>query len=172
MARPVANQRALAAKQANARRLKGRPPKGRGSMGLVVGTLSLVLLAGFALPTCVLFVAGMLPSGVAMVVDRHPRKFLAISVSIMNLAGVLPVAIKLWTGVNTMVGLTALLANVFVWLAFYGAAGVGWLLHFGMPIIATAVLKKSLANRRKALGTFQQKLVEEWGEEVMMPGEE
>jgi hypothetical protein len=143
-----------------------RQAKPRRGTRLVIGGASLVVLAAFALPTSVLMLAGMIPAGVAAIVDRHPRKLLARTVATMNFAGVMPFAIKLWVGVNSMTGLASLLASPFSWLAFYGAAGIGWLLYLGAPAVTTLLMRQSLVTRRETLETLQRNLIKEWGEEI------
>jgi hypothetical protein len=147
---------------------KGRP-KGQKSVGVVrlfLSGLAFIGLATFAAPTCVLMLVGMVPSIVAYVVDREERPTLAFTIAPLNLAGLMPYLLQLWTGRDTMPTVVHLLTDVYVWLVIYLAAGVGWLLYLGMPTIVAVVLERSLNSRRARLRQVQEKLRTDWGAEV------
>ena len=95
--------------EAQARRLALRrsrlpsPKKGGGGgVQLFLLGLGFIGMAVFAAPTCVLLVFGMVPSIVAYVVDRGKRPMQAFTIAPLNLAGLMPYLLELWTGHDQM----------------------------------------------------------------------
>lgn len=150
-----------------------RPQKrgGSASKGLMIALLLmfLALAAGLFLPTSVLLITGMIPTFVALLVDQDPDKYAAITVAPVNFCGILPSAIALWSGENTLPQALRLLSEPVNWLTMYGAAAIGWMLFFAIPpIIATFVVRRHEGEISR-LTEHQEKLAEEWGAEVAGP---
>jgi hypothetical protein len=148
--------------------LPGREkPKRRVSRaGLVVLALFSIPAALLFLPTTLLLAIGMVPTLVALVVDRDPEKYAAITVGPINFCGVLPSAISLWQAGHEMSQAVALLAEPLNWLIMYGAAAAGWMIYFTLPPAVAAFLAHRNESEIKSLTEHQEKLVEEWGPEV------
>jgi hypothetical protein len=167
----LVDARTRAAKARTAGRPNARPsrPTGQKSVGVVrlfLAGLAFIGLATFAAPTCVLMLVGMVPTIVAYVVDREQRPTLAFTIAPLNLAGLMPYLLTLWTGRDTMPTVVHLLTDVYVWLVIYLAAGAGWLLYLGMPTIVAVLLQRSLNSRKNRLVSVQAKLRADWGAEV------
>jgi hypothetical protein len=170
---PAIVPRQAAAPEASARRAAmrraKRPPakkSGGGGLRLFMLGLGFIGMAVFAAPTCVLVLFGMVPSIVAYVVDRGKRPMQAFTIAPLNLAGLMPYLLELWTGHDQMPTVVHLLTNVYVWLVIYLSAGAGWLVFLGMPQIVTFVLQRSLDSRKEKLKALQSKLRADWGAEV------
>lgn len=161
-----------ATNDATRRRVRRPPPKksggGSSSFQLFVLGLGFIGMAVFAAPTCVLLVFGMVPSIVAYVVDRGKRPMQAFTIAPMNLAGLMPYLMQLWTGGgrDQMPTVVHLLTDVYVWLVIYLAAGAGWLIFLGMPRLVVLVLQSSLDRRKAKLKELQSKLKVDWGPQV------
>lgn len=141
--------------------------KRRGNRGIL--TLSVVLLTAMAvtaLPLCILFLVGLPPTAVAIIVDRHQRRYLARTVGAMNLSGVLPSAFRLWEAGLSFPSLGHVVGNPYAWLLMYGAAGLGWLLYFGMPRLVGLIVEIRAEDQKRQLEARVKALVTEWGEEV------
>lgn len=158
------------ARRAAARRARVPSPKKGGGGGsgfqLFVLGLAFIGMAVFAAPTCVLLVFGMVPSIVAYVVDRGKRPMQAFTIAPLNLAGLMPYLLELWTGHDQMPTVVHLLTNVYVWLVIYLSAGAGWLVFLAMPHVVTFVLQRSLDGRKGKLKELQSKLRADWGSQV------
>lgn len=137
-----------------------------GVIGLFLGSVLLLWLTITALPVAVLLALGMIPSMVAYTVDDTPRRGLTFTVGPLNFAGAAPFCIALWFGTDTVQALGQYVGSAWVWLAMYAAAGAGWLLHLGMPLLIRVTLERSIAARRKRLLQIQSRLRAEWGDEV------
>jgi hypothetical protein len=141
----------------------------KGGGGGIVATLAVIVftvLGVTATPLCILLVAGLLPTGAAALIDRHRSRYLARAVGAMNLAGIFPAALRLWEAGLTFSALHATLASPYTWLAMYGAAGIGWLLHLGMPPVVRVLVDYRADEMKHRLEARAKTLVEEWGEEV------
>ena len=157
---------AQARRKAARRSLRPPPKKSGGGFQLFVLGLAFIGMAVFAAPTCVLVVFGMVPSIVAYVVDRGKRPMQAFTIAPLNLAGLMPYLLELWTGRDQMPTVVHLLTNVYVWLVIYLAAGAGWLIFLGMPQLVSFVLQRSLDSRKGKLKELQSKLRADWGAQV------
>lgn len=157
MARKAA---AKAVAKANAKQA-GRGGKSA-TIYIVIGTV----LAVTALPLCILFVVGMVPTIVAALVDRHQARYLARAVASMNLAGLVQPFLAIWhIGIN-LASTEHVLSDPHSWLSMYGAAAIGWLLTLGMPSITRGIVDVHADQAQRNLRERAEYLVKEWGDEV------
>jgi hypothetical protein len=166
-ARPAAKP--AAPRKPGASRQRGAKVPGRRNTGSAAITLTVIVasvLALTALPLCLMLLAGLLPTGVAVVVDRHRRRYLARTVGAMNLAGVAPGALRMWEGGIDFTSLQQVIESPMNWLIMYGAAGIGWVLYFCVPPIVAMVVEVKVDETKRRLEGRAKVLVEEWGEEV------
>ena len=126
----------------------------------------LVLLTAFSLPSLIVLTVGLLPTGVAFIVDRSDQKTGTFCVGGMNLCGVVPYVMKLWTGKHTTSAATEIISDVLSLLVMYAAAGFGWILFLAIPPVVATFLSVIAQSRVKALRASQQEIVNEWGPEV------
>lgn len=131
-------------------------------------TYIVVSLAGaiFLFGTFIVLMVMMLPTVVAFFVDRSPKKYLARCVGSINVCGTLPGLLDLWLQGQTVAAAGAILSDVFYWLYAYGAAALGWALFTGVPSLIASYVSVKAQRRVAEMRAKQQKLVEEWGEEV------
>ncbi len=146
-----------------ARRAQAVKKGGFGGGKLMIGALAAAALAVSALPLCALFAAGMLPSAVAAVVDRHRLRYLTTSVALLNLGGmVVPVFALLKSGL-TLDGAMRVLSDQQNWLIMYGAAGIGWIVFTAMPVVARVIIDFRAEREEHRLVRRVEQLVAEWG---------
>ena len=119
-----------------------------------------------ALPTVILLTVGMVPTIVAYIIDRHPMKYTSRTVGYLNFCGCLPYALRLWTGDHSVDAVIAILVDPFAWFAMYGAAAVGWLIHYATPPVVAAWMAVNHEIRQQALKSRQTELMNEWGNTV------
>lgn len=151
-----------------ARPVKAKRPRRKGVFLPLFGA---VLVAIALLPTTIVLAAGMLPTLVAWIVDRDDEKYAPITVGVMNLCGVLPGLLELWTSGHRIGTATDLIMDPYVLLWAFGAASVGWAIHMGIPPIVGMWHGWRTKNRIAELEDRQRQLVEEWGREIMDQGE-
>ena len=168
-AKPAAKLPAKLALKPGAKAM-GRPParkrRGNGGAILTLAIIGITALAVVALPIGILLIAGLPPTAVAVVVDRHAKRYLARTVGAMNLAGVLPSALHMWEAGISFSSLGDAISNPYTWLVMYGAAGIGWLLYFGVPPVVGMVIEVRADDQKRRLEARAKTLVDEWGEEV------
>lgn len=122
-----------------------------------------------SLPTVMVFFFGMLPTIVAWIVDRSKEKYATFCVMGMNLSGVFPSLLDLWSGSHTIAGASEILTDVFSLVVMYGSASFGWMLYTAMPPMVASVLNVMAQRKVSLLRAQQRKLIEEWGEAVSRP---
>jgi hypothetical protein len=120
-----------------------------------VGTSTLLLLA-----------VGMLPTIVAVMIDRSRDKLAAVTVGPLNFAALLVPLTQLWLGANDMTQALAILSRPSTGVIVYGAAGAGWLLYFLVPPVVAKALVSSRQQRIAKLTAEQKALADLWGEDV------
>lgn len=114
----------------------------------------------------IFFLAGMLPTIVARMVDRTKRKYYFSIVMGFNLAGVVPFMADLWRSDNSAAAVESMFADPYVWLVMYGMAAIGWVLIFTSPEAAMKVVRVLNQGKVQALEKEQRELLEEWGPEL------
>ncbi len=108
----------------------------------------------------------MIPTLVAMVIDKHPQKTAWLTVGGMNLAGTIPAWMTLFDMGHTTPAAFQLIAEPMTVIMSYGGAAVGWLLYHNItPVVAGIILGRN-ERRLKAIDLRQKELVKKWGSEV------
>lgn len=146
------------------KRARGRSGSAKKNALFIVCAVLGILVA--ALPTVIVLCIGMIPTVVAYIIDTTPGRYATKCVAGLNIAGVVPFLDRLWMSTNDVYSAIGIVTDVFAWLAFYVASGIGWLLFMSLPGIV-ASLKTYNATRR--VNSLRERLVEleqEWGSEV------
>lgn len=123
-------------------------------------------LAAFLSPTLCLVGLGMLPTLAAYIAERARQKSPAFTVGFLNLSGCLPLVVELWSRGQTFDAIGPMMHFGIGWLSAYGAAAIGWLLHFVTPPLVASYLGVASRTRIAMLRNGQKHLIEAWGEEV------
>lgn len=143
-------------------RQSGRAGRKSGKGGLIIAVVLLVAIGAVMASTTAVLLLGMIPTVVATIVDRDEDKLAAMTVGALNASGVIPYLLDLWRDGSLM----GVLGDPMAWLVMYGAAAIGWGVHFGIPPMIAAVIAYRNDQRIADLRKVQLALVEEWGSEV------
>ena len=130
------------------------------------GCAVLTLLAIISLPTLIVFIPGMLPTGVARICDRTKQRYATLCVGGLNICGVFPFIMKLWTDNHSIAAATNTISDLFALLVMYSAASFGWLIFLAVPPVVSTFLEVLAQRRINILRGKQQSTAEEWGPEV------
>ena len=130
------------------------------------GSTVLTLLAIISLPTLIIFIPGMLPTGVARICDRTKQKYATLCVGGLNICGVFPFIMKLWSDNHSIAAATNTISDLFALLVMYSAASFGWLIFLAVPPVVSTFLDVLAQRRVNILRGRQQITVEDWGPEV------
>jgi hypothetical protein len=120
-----------------------------------------------AFPTFLILIGGMTPSIVSFMTERRAGKNASRCMATLNLTGVAPVLFKLWNQGHRVNVALDLLADPVNWLLMLGPAVVALGMLSFLPTVAGTVLQMQARQRLAALKIRQEKLVEEWGADVM-----
>lgn len=143
-----------------------RQAGGRRSGGLLLALVLVLPLGLLVLPTTLLLAAGLIPTLVALIVDRDPDKSAALTVGAMNFCGTMPFCIRLWQEGHTADLAFRMLANPTTWLLAYSAAAGGWLIYFTVPRVVAGFSVSRDQARIRELDAKRAELVRDWGPEV------
>jgi uncharacterized membrane protein required for colicin V production len=138
--------------------------------------LLLMMLLGamlvFMLPTVLIFVVGVLPTAVAVMTARGLGNYVGVTVGAMNLAGIVPVVILLWQGLNDLSSAIDYLTSPLAWLLILGGTVIGWLILRFVPAAVVRFMVHRSKGRLKQLRAKQEMMVKEWGDGVRVLGDE
>ena len=136
---------------------------------LVLGAGAVMVpLTYFSMPTLIVFIPGMLPTVVAWLCDRTDQKYATFCVGGLNISGVFPYLMKIWTDNHTIEAGTEIISNIFTLLVMYSAAGFGWMMFLAIPPVVSAFLTVLAQSRVTTLRALQEDIVREWGPEVSL----
>ncbi len=138
----------------------GRRAKAGGSF------IALLILVVVSLPTVLLLFFGMLPAIIAYIIDPSKHKASTICVGAMNVAGVFPYLLDLWTGIHSIDTVMGVLIDVFALMVMYSAAACGWMLFLAVPPVVGILLNWTAQRRIAALRARQKSIIEEWGKDM------
>lgn len=132
---------------------------------ILVSVFSLACMIMF-LPTTFLLVAGLLPTFVAIVVDREPGKNKSFTIGAMNFAGCFPYLLGLWMKSNSMDLAIHYLGEPKTIIVMYGAAAIGYLINWAVTLGVSSVLVQRSRLRIKKIDEEKISLEERWGKKV------
>jgi len=118
------------------------------------------------LPTTFVIVVGLLPTIAAFLIDRSVRKLKSVTVAAMNIAGIVPFLLELWTAGNSFDLAFQLVVNPKSIVMMYGAAAIGYLISWLTTNAVAAYELQKAKMRMKAIKKRQKELVDRWGEDV------
>ncbi len=144
-----------------------QPVKQRTANRLLI-LLTVIALIPFSLPTLIVMFIGLLPALVAALLERGDNRYAWICVGGLNFSGLAPWLFKLWFGHHELSYAIQEITDLSMLLTSFGAAAGGWLLYMGMPPVVTTVLAATSQRRAIVLAAQQRKLVEQWGDEVVV----
>lgn len=116
--------------------------------------------------TVLMLFFGLMPSFVALIIDRGEGKNAMFCVLGLNFSGLFPFMSDVWFGDHSIDGATNVMTDVFSLLVIYGAAGFGWMLYMALPPVVTSFLSVMSTRRVELLRETQAEIVVEWGEGV------
>ena len=143
---------------------KKRKSGGEGVAMVLMLLLLLTVITFMRWQVAVLILGGMFPTFVLMITGRgtwHAQRLM--TVGLMNLAGIVPYALRLWGSPDTF---QALSSNILTWLLMWGAASLGYMLLFVGPFMASVVVQHLNKERLKKLIKARQAAIDEWGADV------
>lgn len=144
------------------------PTGSRKSSPMGLGVLVLVVILTFMfLPTFIFLTVSLMPTLVALVVDRTPQRYGAITVGGLNFSGCFPWLIDLWLHDHTVTYVLTLLTNVWALFVIFGCASLGWILSSTAPSLASNIMAVTSTQKIAALQERQRILLDEWGPEVI-----
>ncbi len=115
-------------------------------------------------PTAIILGVGLLPTLLTFLFDRTPEKFGVLCIGSLNLAGLYPVLMPLWTRGHTMEHAMKALGDPNTGAVIIGAAGVGCVIYFATPPIVSMVVKSSITREIGEIEKRHADLIAYWGD--------
>lgn len=129
---------------------------------LIMGIIMSVMFSSMAIIAAV----GMIPTLVAIIVDRTEGRLRAMTVGALNFAGCAPFMIEVFKhGNNIQTAITYILQPRTI-VVMYFAAGMGYLIDWAMTGIVSSIMVQRTKARLKDIGKQQKELTDRWGVEV------
>ena len=136
------------------------------SMGIGALVVIVILIFMF-IPTFIFLTVSLMPTLVAMVVDRTSQRYGAITVGGLNFSGCFPWLMDLWLYDHTVSYVLTILTNVWALFVIFGCAGLGWTLSSMAPSLASNIMAVTATQKIAALQERQKELLEEWGSGIV-----
>lgn len=140
--------------------------EGISTVGKIVGLLVIVWLASISYYAFAFFALGMLPSVMALIVDRGKGRFASQTIVACNFIGIMPFLFDIGMNYERSVASKEAMSEPFTWLVIYGFAIIGVMLIFVLPNITAIIFTLKAEYKLGTLKSQQEALIEEWGEEV------
>lgn len=138
----------------------------RYSISLSLLLLIFAVVGVWFMSSALILVIGLMPLFVAFFVDSSPNKTKAITVGAMNIAGITPFLIELWTTEATMDKALTIIFDPMAIIVIYSAAGVGYVIDWAVTLMVASFMYQRGVARKKAIEERQAELIKRWGEEV------
>lgn len=133
---------------------------------IVIVVLSVLFAVLFKMTFIFLFL-GMLPAMVAYINDHDKNKYTSYTVAALNFSGVFPYVMDIFSQGGTLSAIKNRMSEPIIWFVMYGSAGMGWVIVYCSPVIASVVIDGLYKGRILHLEILQKKAVEEWGKEIV-----
>lgn len=133
-------------------------------MKALIWIFGIGIIAVLFRPTAVILGVGLIPTLLTIFFDRTPEKFGVLCIGSLNLAGLYPVLMPLWTKGHTMELAMKALGNPNTGAVIIGAAGVGCVIYFATPPIVSMVVRSKITREIGEIEKRQSELVAYWGE--------
>lgn len=159
----MAKKKPIAKKGKGKNQAKGK--KGLGWQGRFIAICILVGMLG-VMPSTILFTLGILPTMVAIYVDKDPKKMSGFSIGALNVAPIIAYIILLWERGHNMENAMVILTNPTTLMVIYFCAWMGWIIHFIIPPLVAELVKKNATARLKKIKQEQAKIIKAWGDDV------
>ncbi|OJV15805.1 MAG: hypothetical protein BGO27_07825 [Alphaproteobacteria bacterium 33-17] len=133
----------------------------------VIGFLvafGMLLISGYAF---VFVLLALLPTIVAVSIDKRSSRAASNTIGGFNILGVLPYAVELLQeGLGASSKAQAMLTDLTVWFIVYGSASIGWILIWVVPQVFGSYFVYREERKIKTYLDEQKKLYDEWGPKV------
>ncbi|HCR85810.1 MAG TPA: hypothetical protein DIV86_03945 [Alphaproteobacteria bacterium] len=111
-------------------------------------------------------VGALIPTFSSIILDRKPGRFSTKILSSFNLTGICPYLIAIFSSGSPDASAIDIIYNPTSWVVIYGFSAVGWGIIYVIPQITLVFLEIKSRYMVKKIDSFQQELINEWGEEV------
>ena len=131
-----------------------------------------ILLAAFGLTAVafnkvsVILAIGMLPTFAVRLVDKTPERTKVLTVGFMNFVGCFPFCFDLVAKNRDPVTLMGILSNPVNIVIMFGAAGLGYLIEWGVVGFVASMMVQRARRRVVDIRKNQEAIVQKWGPEV------
>lgn len=126
----------------------------------------LILLCVLFSSVAVLMIVGMIPTVVALIVDRTEGRMRAVTVGAINFAGCAPFMIEVFKRGNNLELAINYIVQPRTIVVMYFAAAIGYVLDWALTGIVSSIMVQKQKRRLTAINEEKQQLIERWGDEV------
>ena len=147
-----------------------KPKKKAGFLGWLLLCLPIMLALGLFYTPLFMAAVLMAPAWLAMLMDQSDERAMAVCVGAGTLGGVMFYLANFLLAPPLFESALAFVRGPQAWLLPLGGAGVGATLYYIMPIMVIETVYLRNQAQKKSLEEMQNKLVEDWGDDIRHPG--
>lgn len=126
----------------------------------------LLIAAAIFLPTTVILGIGMLPSIVALLIDKTSKRTKSFTVASINLAGCTPFMMELWMKGHNFENSFNIITDPMAIIVMYAAAAIGYMIDWALTGIIAGILYERGKARLNSIKKEQDEMIQRWGREV------
>lgn len=129
---------------------------------LIISVLVGILFSAISM----ILAVGMIPTLVAVIVDRTEGKMRSLTIGLMNFAGCVPFVIEVFKKGNSVETAITYIVEPRTIVVIYFAAAMGYLIDWAMTGLVSSLVLQKTKNRMKEIEKIKSELVGRWGIEV------
>lgn len=154
-------------KNANPKSSQVDSTRGISMIGQMIGLLLLGwLFSTSSVYAIIFFVLAMIPSILALLIDRGAGRFASKTIVACNLIGVMPFLFELFQVYDRDALSRQFIADYTTWFMVYGFAGIGMILIWMFPQVSMLIYTLRTEIKVMHLQDEQNLLLKEWGEGI------
>ncbi len=134
----------------------------KGQIMIVICVLVAILFSALS----IILAIGMIPTVVAIIVDRSEGKMRALTIGLLNFAGCIPFMIEVFKSGNNIETAINYIVQPETIIVMYFAAGMGYVIDWAMTGIVSSLVVQKTKRRLKEIEKIKKELIERWGSEV------
>lgn len=125
-------------------------------------SISLIIMV-FSKITFLLTIIAILPSIVALFIDKRINRYASSTLCAFNLTSIVPYLTQLLDSFNIEQEAYRMINDIYVWLAIYSFTSLGWLIIWLVPQLTGKMFNNRAVKKIEKINIEQVELIATWG---------
>jgi hypothetical protein len=134
--------------------------------GKAIGLMVMIYLISTSYYAFGFFLLGMLPSILAIIMDKGAGRFASQTISACNFIGILPFLFDIGVNYEKSIAAKEAMGQPYTWFIIYSFAIIGLMLIYVLPNVTSIIFTIKAEAKLKKLAQDQERIKNEWGENI------